>query len=131
MPLEEQNLLTFPDHPHSPSSFSWVHIAQYLVFCVVFRRPFFVFFPLSINVSVLRALASDCSFVVCKSFVLTYIAHNVNLFSTYSDHIVQRYNSYSTHTGHVQAIIFINLTVQNYYFYSTCTNFKPSNTLGN
>jgi len=39
----EKELLTLPKHPSSPSDFSEVRVARFLVFCVVFCRSLFVF----------------------------------------------------------------------------------------
>jgi len=38
VPLVEQEMLTFPEHPSSLPVFSGVRVAQFLVFCVVFCR---------------------------------------------------------------------------------------------
>ena len=43
VPLVYQELLTLPEHLCSPLVFSGVHVAQSLVFCVVFCRSLFVF----------------------------------------------------------------------------------------
>jgi len=45
MPLEERELLTIPAHLSLLSVICCVHIAYFIVFCVVFRKPVRVFFP--------------------------------------------------------------------------------------
>jgi len=43
VPLVEQELLTLSQHLSSPSFFSCFRVSQYLIFCVVFCWPLFVF----------------------------------------------------------------------------------------
>ena len=46
MPLEERELHIIPGHLRLFSVICCVHIAHFIVFCVVFRRPVRVFFPI-------------------------------------------------------------------------------------
>jgi hypothetical protein len=68
-------LLTLLEHLTSPRVLSRFHVAQFLVFCVVFCRTLFVilpylFFLSAIVLSVLLRISScDCSFVICKRFL--------------------------------------------------------------
>jgi hypothetical protein len=52
-------LLTLPEHPSSPLGFSRVHITRSLVLCVMFCRPLFVLFKLSIVLYVLLWLTDN------------------------------------------------------------------------
>ena len=47
VPLVEQEILTLPEHPSSLPVFSGVHVAQFLVFCVVFCRLLIALFLLT------------------------------------------------------------------------------------
>jgi len=47
MPLVEQELLTLPEHPRSPSVLSGVRVARYLVFYLVFCMLLFVLLSFS------------------------------------------------------------------------------------
>jgi hypothetical protein len=47
VPLVEQELFTLPKHQSSPPFFSGVHVARFLVFCVVFCSSLFVFFTVN------------------------------------------------------------------------------------
>jgi type IV secretory pathway component VirB8 len=58
VPRIEQELLTLPEHLSSPPDFSAVRVARSSVFCVMFCRSFFVFFLLTIVLSVLRLTVS-------------------------------------------------------------------------
>ena len=58
--LVEQELSILPDQ----LLFCGVHVAQYLVFCVVFCMPLFVRYSLVIALSVVRFMASDYFFGV-------------------------------------------------------------------
>ena len=69
MSLVEQELRTLPEHMSSLSIFSWVRIAQSLVFCVMFCGSLFVLFLLAIVLSVfLRITASDYPFDIFELF---------------------------------------------------------------
>ena len=69
MPLMNQELLIFTEAPGFILSFHGVHVAQILVFCVVFCRSLFVLFLLSIVLSVLRFTVSEYPFDIFKFFV--------------------------------------------------------------
>ena len=69
MSLVEQELRTLPEHMSSLSIFSWVRIAQSLVFCVMFCGSLLVLFLLAIVLSVfLRITASDYPFDIFELF---------------------------------------------------------------
>ena len=68
--LVEQEPLTFPEHLGSTLFlFSSVHVAQSLVFYVVFCRSLFVLFLLAIVLSVFLFTASNYPFRVFKLFL--------------------------------------------------------------
>jgi hypothetical protein len=63
----EQELLTLPRHLGSPPVFSGVHVARFLVFCIVFCGSMFVLFLLAIVLSVrLPFTISDYLFGIFK-----------------------------------------------------------------
>ena len=74
VPLVEQDLLIFPQHPSSPAVFSGVRVTPCLFLCVLFCRSFFPFyalvlFLLAIVLSVLlRFTDSDYPFGIFKLF---------------------------------------------------------------
>jgi len=80
----EQELLTLPEDMSSLPVFSGVHVARYLVFCVMFCGSFFVLFLLAILMSILlRFTASDYSFGIFKLFSMVssgqYIRYCIDL----------------------------------------------------
>ena len=67
---------SLPDHPSAPPVLNGVRAAQCLVFCVVFCRSLFIFFPFSLAIfpSVLhRFIVSDYSFGIFKLFLMSVI----------------------------------------------------------
>jgi hypothetical protein len=72
VPLVEQELLTVPWHPSSPTVFSGVRVTRSIVLCVCFvDRSHFVLFRLAVVLSVLlRYTDSDCTFGILKLFLL-------------------------------------------------------------
>jgi hypothetical protein len=71
----------FPEHLISTPVFSGVHIALFLVFCVVFCRSMFVlfyFFPLAIVLSVLRFTPSDYLFWIIYHPTISSISYKVH-----------------------------------------------------
>ena len=71
----EQELLALPEHMRSPPVFNRVHVAQSLVFYVVFCRSLFVLFLLVIVLSVLlRFTASNYMFgILDLRLLITYL----------------------------------------------------------
>ena len=67
LPLVEQELLTFP-----PLVFSGIHIAQSLVFCVVFCRSLFVLLAIALY-ALLRFTVSDYPFGIFKLILKHYM----------------------------------------------------------
>ena len=81
MPLLNQELLIFTEAPGFIPSFHGVHVAQILVFSVVFCRSLLVLFLLSIVLPILRLTVSEYPFDIFKFFVLNIQFSALNILS--------------------------------------------------
>ena len=75
----EQELLTLPERLSSPTVFSGVRVARYLVFCAVFFISLFVLFHLDIVLSVLRFTNSDYPFGIFKLLFCLHLTSHKGL----------------------------------------------------
>ena len=78
VPLVEQEVLTLPEHPSSPSVLSGVRVSRSLVLCVCFvdRCLSFVLFLFAIVLSVLRYTDSDYPSGIFKLFWNTFYLYH-------------------------------------------------------
>jgi hypothetical protein len=78
MPLVMQELLTLQGYLHLPTGLCRIHVAQSLVFCVVFCKSLFVLFLLAIVFSVLRVKISVYPFGISNAFLIgIYFVHTL------------------------------------------------------
>ena len=102
-PLLEQELLALPEHLSSPPGFSGVHVANFLVFCVLFCRSLFFLCPFflchcSLCVLCFSASQSEYPFGIFKLFLslpTTHLKVKQNLaFSVFLDLFVDNWYTY-------------------------------------
>ena len=103
VPLVEQELLALPEHLSSPPGFSGVHVAKFLVFCVLFCRSLFFLCPFflchcSLCVLCFSASQSEYPFGIFKLFLslpTTHLKVKQNLaFSVFLDLFVDNWYTY-------------------------------------